>query len=302
MSKKYKIIFCGVAFALAAIIVGLCFVFFGNKTIKNAPNSLEVQKIEGEYCLVSEFNPEYHYQFKLEQYIEDEYFTVGLVNSPVNVIKLEDNNLNIIAGGKYRFSVRYVNENGGGKGKFSKPLVWSPSWSLDGVNYDTMTFEKDTLVWDKVLQAEKYVVIVVDENDEKSEIFCFENECDLTSLKAGRYMVFVIAGSSDEFVNSSEAGVGKQIVVERANVLSNAHMSNSNLVVSSEYDVLKFEIYCDGELLGRLDAAQREGGIYTFENCQSLFDSVDVKSQQIQIKSLRNDYVLESDFVTIFFE
>ena len=62
MSKKYKFIFCGIAFALAAIIVGLCFVFFGNKTIKSLPETLEVQKVEGEYFLVTEFNPEYHYQ------------------------------------------------------------------------------------------------------------------------------------------------------------------------------------------------------------------------------------------------
>lgn len=299
MSKKYKIIFCGIAFALVAIIVGLCLVFFGNKTIKSTPKSLEVQSVEGEYFLVSEYDAEYNYQFKLEQLIDEEFLTVGIVNSKINSIKIEDHNLNINAGGSYRFSVRFVNENGGGKGKFSKPLLWSPSWELGGVNYDHTTFEDDVLSWKVVPQAESYKVVVVDKNLQKDEFFCSETSFDTSWLKAGRYTVYVIAQNGDEFVGESVAGAGKQIVVERKNTLSNAHMSGWVLSLKSSYDVLKLEVYSDGKLLGRLDAGQRDGGIYTFENCQSLFSGIDIGQAEIKIKSLRNDCVLESDFVEI---
>ena len=301
MSKKYKFIFCGIAFALAAIIVGLCFVFFGNKPIKSLPETLEVQKVEGEYFFVSLFNPEYHYQFKLEQYIEEEFFTVGVVNSDVNTIKLEDHNLNIIAGGSYRFSVRYVNENGGGKSKFLTSEPWSPSWSLDGVDYADVTVIDDTLSWKIVPDAEVYKVVIIDEHLEKKEVETPELSYSLSDLRAGQYTIYIIAQNSDKFINSSEVGEGKQVVIERKNTLTNAHMSDGDLSVSSSYDVLKFEIYCDGTLLGSLDAGERKNGVYVFEKCATLFDGVDVQISNIQIKSKKCGHVLESEFVIVSF-
>ena len=298
MSKKYKIIFCGIALALAAIIVGLCFVFFGNKSIKTAPKSLEVQSVEGEYYLVAEYNPNYSYQFKLEEFIENEYFTVGVVNSKVNHIKLEDHNLNYVAGRSYRFSVRFTNENGGGKGKYFT-IECSPSWALDGIDYGKVTFEEDVLSWRAVPQAESYKVIVVDENSQKTEPPCVETTCDLSGLDAGRYTVYVIAQNGDEYVENSDAGAGKQIEIKRKNVLSNAHMSNWTLSIEASYEVLKFEVYADGTLLGRIDAGAFEDGVYTFEDCSALFVGVDMENVEIKIKSRKNDCVLESDFVVI---
>ncbi len=298
MSKKYKIIFCGIALALVAIIVGLCFVFFGNKVIKATPKTLDVQGVEGEYYLVAEYNPHYFYQFKLEEFIEEEYFTVGVVNSKVNTIKLEDHNLNYVAGRSYRFSVRFVNENGGGKSKFFT-IDRSPSWSLEGIDYGKVMFEDDVLSWKAVPQAEGYQVIVVDENLQKTEHPCTETTCDLSGLKAGRYTVYVIAQNGDEYVENSDAGAGKQIEIKRKNILSNAHMSNWVLSVESTYEVSKFDIYADGTLLGKLDAGAIEGGVYIFEDCSTLFVGVDVVHSRIEIKSRKNDCVLESDFVLI---
>lgn len=299
MSKKYKIILGGTAFALVAIVVGLCLVFLGNKSIRSTPNSLDVQKVDGDYLLVTEYNAKYNYQFKLEQFIEGEYLTVNVVDSTQNSIKIADCNLNLDSGGNFRFSARYINESGGGNGKFCAPFVWSPPSEIGGIDYQNVTFENDTLSWEGVREAGGYEVIVVGD-DLKEKIFpCEETSCDLSELVAGRYTVYIVAQAKEGFSGQSEAGAGKQIVVERQNSLSRAVLTGWSLSVSSSLDVLKFEVYADSVLLGTLDAGNRQNGVYTFENCQSLFGGLDVSSTLLQIKSLKNDCVLESELVEI---
>ncbi len=299
MSKKYKIIFCGIAFALVAIIAGFCLVFFGNKTIKHTPKTLEVQKYDDSYHLVAEFNAGYEYQFKLEQLIDGSYLVVGLVNSKTNSIRLEDSNLNIIAGASYRFSARFANENGRGKGKFCQPIIWSPSWSLESVDYSKVVFEGDVLSWQTVPDAESYSVVAVDENLQERQFVASNTSCVLSELSPGRYTVYVVAESSVPFIEPSLAGDGKAIVVERKNVLSSAHMSSGILTVESLFEVLSFEIYAGDTLLGTVESGDFASGVYRFENFDSLLAGVDLGSTEIKIKSLRNDCILESDFVIV---
>lgn len=301
MSKKYKFIFCGIAFALVAIIAGLCFVFFGNKTIKETPQSLEVKKIEGEYYLVCQLNMEYKYQYKLEQSIDGEFMVVGLVNSDSNTIKLEDSNLNVIAGAEYKFSVRYTNENGGGKGKFSDAIEWSPSWALDGVDYDKVSFDNDLLSWQVVPDADQYTVVLVDSSLQKVEKICTSESCDLSELVAGKYTAYVIADSFDEFVDSSLAGEGKEFVVRRNNTLTNAQVRENVLTVESEYEIEKLEVFANGISLGTLSASERNGKHYTFENLISLFDDVDLQTSRVSVKSKAFGYVLESAEILVNF-
>ncbi len=302
MSKKYKFIFSGIAFALVAIIVGLCFVFFGNKTIKAIPQMLEVKKVEGDYYIVCQHNAQYSYQFKLEQSIDGEFMVVGIVNSQSNTIKLEDSNLNVIAGGEYRFSARYINENGGGKSKFSEELTWSPSWALKGVDYQTVTFENDLLKWQVVPSADKYTVVVVGTDLQEKVFSCEAESCDLSELDAGQYIVYVIADSFDNFVESSSAGEGKSILIKRVNILTNAQVRMGTLTVESEYDIESIEVFANGISLGSLSAGQRVDGLYQLENLISIFDNVDVENCEITIKSKACGCVLESTQTKVVFK
>lgn len=300
MSKKYKFIFCAVGFALVAIIAGLCFIFFGNKNIDSVPNFIEVQKIDGDFCLVTEFNSEFSYQFKLEQLIDEQYLTIEYVNSDVNTLKLENCKLNFEAGGTFRFSARYTNGNGRGKSEFGESVVWSPNLSLGEVDYSKVGFAEDILSWEAVVDADLYSIVAVDENLQSFEFTSETTAYSLSNLKAGVWTIYVIAKSSKNYLNPSEQGVGKQIIIERKNVISDAQLvDENNLTLSCSQEVEKFEVYVDDSLVGTLLAEESDNGSYNFSNCAMLFKNVDFSVCEIKIKSLKVGCILESEMTSV---
>lgn len=302
MSKKSKIIFGAVAVALVAIVVSICFIFFGNKSIKHIPNSLEVQVVEGEYCLVAEYNAEYEYEFKLEKFIDDEYMTIQTINSKTNIINLSECDFNIDYGVPCRFSVRYTNEDGKGKSEFGESVVWTPLEELPEIDYSAVIFEDCVLSWEIIPQADSYSVIVVDTSLQKQTILCQDETCDLNNLAVGKYTAYIVANNAD-FSAVSDMGEGKQIVVERKNLITNAKLVDSDtLVLNCSEQAERFEVRVDENLVGYLSEAVVEDGQYTFSDCKVLFADVDFENVQIEIRSLKSGYVLESDFVSVLVE
>lgn len=299
MSKKYKIIFSAIVVAFVAIIVGVCFVFFGNKSIKVVPNSLEVQVVEGEYFLVAEYNGEFEYEFKLEKYIDEDYMTIQTVQSKINTISLSDCNFNIDYGTSYRFSARYTNEDGKGKSEFCESVVWTPSERLQTVDYLTAKIENGILTWNAVPDAHSYTVFVVGADLQSQSFSCQEEECDLNGLKVGKYTAYIVANNED-FSAFSERGEGISFVVERKNIISNATLVDINtLTLTCSEEVERFEVYVGEDLVGYLSDGVLSGGQYTFSNCSVLFEGVDFESSQIWIKSLKNGYSLESELTLV---
>ena len=69
MNKKHAFVYSAIFLAVAVIITGFCFVFFGNKVIKEIPKTLTVEEYDDEFYLVTDYSGEFGSQFKLEQFI-----------------------------------------------------------------------------------------------------------------------------------------------------------------------------------------------------------------------------------------
>lgn len=305
MSKKQWIIYSAVCVAIVAIIVGFYFVFFGNDIIEIVPNSVKVEEIDDEYYLVTDYSGEYGYQFKLEQFLSDEYVTVAVVDSDVNMINLNESEIDIIAGQRYRFSACYTTENGAGNGGFSQSLEWQPGWALDTVDYETVSFDDETqmLTWGSVYLADGYVVKFVDVNGNVVELSTGSNSISVQDVEAGKYKVYVFAQSLNLFLTQSYAGEGFDITITRKNMIDSVSREAENLKIHCTETVEKFEVYIDEQLKGVLSVSsfETENGLYlyTFENVDFLFGQTDFEKSVVQIKSLARGCVLESDLFEI---
>lgn len=305
MSKKQWIVYSAICAAIIAIIVGFYFVFLGNDIIEEVPSSLKVEKIDDDYYLVTEYGGKYGYQFKLEQMMSNEYVTVAVVDSDVNMINLNESGLDIIAGQNYRFSACFTTENGAGNGDFSQSLQWQPSWALDTVDYETASFDEESemLTWESVYLADSYVVKFVDVNGQVFELSSERNSLSTQNVEVGKYKVYIFGQSSNLFLTQSYAGEGIDITVTRKNVINSASRENGSLKIQSTEKVEKFEVYADGQLKGVLSVSSVESEnslySYTFDNADFLFGQIDFEKSVVQIKSLACGCVLESDFVEI---
>lgn len=200
---KYRLIFCAALLAFVAIIVGVCFVFFGNKAVKVIPNSLVVNNFDGEYYLTAQANANYEYNFVIEQLIDDEYVVVDTVRNKSNSIKISDQKINLLAGNKFRFSACYISETGD-KGDFCKAITWVFAKKLATVDENSFVFESQILSWDEVLFAESYKLVIVNSNsgavlNKESDT----NNIFLGDLAEGNYVVYVVAQNSDENIENS---------------------------------------------------------------------------------------------------
>ena len=213
MSKKYKLIFGASLLAFIAIIVGVCFVFFGNKAVKDSPESIFVNNFDGDYYLTAQANPNYEYNFKLEQLIDDDYILVDSVRNKTNSIKLSDQKINLIAGNKFRFSVCYMTENGE-SGSYCQSITWTATRKLAKVDENSFVFDEGVLSWNQVLFAESYKIMIVNaSNGEVSNRISNENSVVLTSLTEGSYTVFVMAQSENENILDSDLSEGFLVVI-----------------------------------------------------------------------------------------
>lgn len=304
MSKKQILLWVFVALASVAIILGFCFVFLGNDIIENAPGKTQVQNVDGDFYLVTEYSGEYGYQFKLEQLIDDEYVVVDYVDSDTNMINLSEQKLNILAGEQYRFSACYTTENGSGNSAFSEALVWQPSWNLDTIVYDSVLVdtEKNLVSWQEIYLADSYRLKFLDTDGEIFEATTASTSFSLNDVPAGKFTLYIFAESDNDFLLSSVAGEGKQLEIVKKNQILSTNRENGLTVVCSE-KVDSFEIYENGVLKGVLKALTTEevenGFVYTFSDVQFVLGSLDFENSLVQIKSLATDFVEESDFSQI---
>ena len=198
--------------------------------------------------------------------------------------------------------MRYTNEDGKGKSDFGESVVWTPSEELPEIDYSAVIFEDCVLSWEIIPQADSYSVIVVDTSLQKRTILCPEEICDLNNLAVGKYTAYIVANNAD-FSAVSDMGEGKQIVVERKNLITNAKLVDEDtLVLNCSEQAGRFEVCVNQNSVGYLSEAVMQGGQYTFSDCKVLFADVDFGTAQIEIRSLKSGYVLESDFVSVSVE
>lgn len=306
MRKKTYFTFGAIVLALLAIITGFCFVFFGNKVIKDVPTSLEVQKIEDDFYLVAQYNNQHNYKFKIEQLLEDEYLTVAVVESKTNTLKLSDCNLSVVAGDVYRFSVCFATENGAGDGNFSEELIWQPSWQLASVNYENVVFDSDNfkLSWNEIYNADNYIINIVDKYGNLNSKTVVSNSVGLENLNVGKYQVYIVATSSNPYLSQSLAGSGIEIKIEKENVIVQVERNLDNsLSLTTTQEVDAFEIYVNGQIKGEIKnvIASKNGTLFEYEIAEVsvVLNDVDFENAFVQIKSLQKDFVFESALVEI---
>lgn len=302
MIKKRILSFSAIGVAVIAIVVGLCFVFLGNKSIKDIPKSLSVQQIDDRFFLVADFNSQYYYNFKLEQYLDEEFVLIETVLSSKNTLDLSKQNLDILAGKIFRFSVCFATENGGGGGKFSQTINWQPSWSLPSIDYSSVGFDDktETLTWNSVKNADYYELRFLDLQGNVHSFSTTNESFNLSLLATGKYRCFVVARSNNEFVFDSVVGDGIEIVLSRKNVIERLERTeNGVLKICSSLQVKEFEVFVNGKIRATLLAEKfdLEGDLFVYEfDINSILKSMDFENNIVQIKSLQNEFVLESDF------
>lgn len=304
MSKKKGIIFGAIGVACVAIIIGFCCVFFGNKAVKGVPQTLYVDNIEGNYFLITDFSGEYTYRFKLEHLIDEEYFMVSEVDSKSNMLNLSEQNLGIIAGDNYRFSVCFVLENE--KGAYSQTMEWQPNLTLSEIDYDFVEFQEDSalLTWKQVYLADGYSVRLVDQNGTAKEFKTQTNQISLDNVQVGRYKIFIMATSKNSYIFPSLLGEGKEILIKRQNqILSAERKLNNALSLSCSQQIDKVEIFVDGKLKATLDIenVEKDGTLflYHFSKVGFILDDVDFETSIVQLKTLESEFVFESDLIQL---
>ena len=301
MSKKVKIILSAVCLAVVAMVASFCFIFLGNTIIDDVPQLVSVQKIGEEYFLLTDYKPQYLYEYKLEQKLDGEYVLLKKINTDQNMVNLSEQQLTWAPGVQYRFSVCFATENGAGNSDYSAPLEWAPTWKLDNVDYSKVQLDLTNLhlSWSEVEDADTYVLTIVDGTGKKQMEVVETNTFYMASYAAGRYRVFLSAYSTTGYFEISDAGTGKEIVLQRQNHIVSTDMKESGeLEVVCSLEVSSFEIYEDGVLkmtVAAGSAVDRSGSkVYTITNAQIVFKTLDFENKTVTIKSLQNGYILAS--------
>lgn len=295
--KKKVLFISAISLAVVTILVGLGFLFFGNKAIRLVPSFLSVEKIDGKYNLVSQFNADYAYKFRLEQYqdLENEYKVITTVLSKSNVLNLSDEKkFDVVAGKKYRFAVCFTNENGTANGDYSKYVEWVPSWNLDDVNYDSVEIENEVITWDEVNSADSYSVSVIDNKGDVVLNAVVQEESFVLSQidRVGYFKIYIVAVSNNANLLPSQAGLGKSFSVVRKNQILSANFDADRLEIVCNQIVSKFEIYVDGVFEADLNVEEKNWStngnniVYNFLNLSFL--DIDFENKNVEIKSSEN--------------
>lgn len=302
MNKKLGIILGATVLALVAITIGLCFVFLGNPVIKDVPNDLYVERIDGNFYLVTEYNAQYKYKFKLETQVDGEFLTVSVVESQTNCLNLSNQNLSIVAGNDYRFSACFVSSDGNKDGEYSQELQWKPSWALDEVEDVSFNNKTGVLSWREVYLADAYEVRLVSFDGVQKVFPCNTNTVDLSDMPAGVYKVFVVAKSNNSQLTSSESTEAVEICLEKTTEIVSAkrdEFCNINLLCTQ--NVKEFEIYINGGLKATISSqAVSQGTLFEFSlKTDFLLSRVDFESNIVQVKACELGQVKESALVQI---
>jgi len=302
MTMKKWINVGAIVVAFVAIVVGLCLYFFGNKPVEGIPRMPKIEQIDKDYYLVADFNSQYNYKFKLEQMIEGEYVVVDNVVTEVNSINLSKHQIGVEAGNQYRFSVCYVRENGSGNEEYSPYLNWQPSWKLDVVQKVAYEQELLKLSWQEVFQANSYTVCLIDEIGNQIKFDTNLTYFDASDLKVGSYFAYILANSENEYIFTSSASSGVEVVVTKQNQILEANvLVNNVLEVTCSQRIFQFQIFVDDELKGTMivENFYQDGRNfkYKFENLEIILK--DLKDSKVEIKTLATDFITESDLFAL---
>ena len=301
MSMKYKLIFVAIAVAFLSIIGGIVFVYFGNQGVDATPQSLEVQKIDGDYCLVAQYNPKYAYRFVIEQKLGDSYCKISQVDSENNIIVLKGKNLNAVPGNSYRFTASYLAENNV-EGAKSNAIMWTVPEENFVVDYSHVELTNTTLTWNQVDFATGYIINLVDEDLQVTSLTSETNSLDVSSALAGNYRVYVAPTNNSVDETNAQFGAGKQVILKKTAEIVVARLIEENLFIVANDRIEKFEIYNGDELIATVLpdlTTQNEEIEYTVNNCAFLFAGLDFQIDDIKIKALATPFVFESELVRI---
>lgn len=322
MSAKKLIILITSILAFVAVVVGLCLFFCGNKVINSVPSFVSVQKIDNEFFLTTEFSQGNQYQFKIEQYIDDQPQLINIVKSDKNQIKLSDQKLDLNVGSKFLFSVCYATENGSGNGKYCEPVSWSPRKQLESVDYASVQFDlqENKITWDAVADAEYYWLYFFDGDgrmisnskttgetlgtDFNEFLLVDANNQGKYKIDAGKFKLFIVADSSDDDILPSNFGAGQEgLEISLKNEVLDASGSEETFSVTCSQRVETFQVSVDGLTVLIQDfeePAQIAGNyVYDLSNIFNVFKSLDFSKSRVEIKTLTNGLVLESEVFVV---
>ena len=301
MTKNRILFWIFTLLASVAIVLGFCLLFLGTKDVDAMPKAVSIENIDGEHYLSTDYNSEYYYQFRLEQQIDSEFILINTIDSKTNSIKLKRDDFDIIAGQKYRFSARYITENGSGDGLFCESLIWQPSFKLNKVKDVAFDLASNTLSWSKSYSADYYKIKIVDENANVMTTATTEINLDLSRFDVGSYKVYVSACSNNEYLFDSVASEALEISLIRKNVILSA-VYDQNLIVRCKELVQQFSIVDNDVQIAIItpDEVLGQIGNYTYKFKKAEFYMQGLTNAKI--KSLGEEFVLESDFYNIVFQ
>ncbi len=294
--KIVAVSFCVLAFV--AVVVGLVTYFFGFGSIKDVPNVPHVEQVGGEYHLVTNYNPNYYYNFKVEKFVGDQYLAILNFSTKENNMNLGDVE-EFDLDDDYRFSVCFTAENGA-RGKYSGTYTWKISDQFEGsVEYDKVKFEDETLTWNAVDGAEVYTYVLIDATGrEILRDSISENHFSCSSLDAGQYKVYINAGVNNVQVLPSEFGEGAEFVIERQNEISNVTNEGGFLFVQCTQKVKEFQIFVNDELKLTIQAGESDTANY-FLDASALLKDMDFSENKVEICSSDNGFIKASTKVQI---
>ncbi len=295
MTTKKILIICGSLLGICIVAVGLCIAFLTNGTVRLTPEQIRVEKVEDKYYLIASYASEYKYKFKIEQKLDNDFVFLKTVETENNVLELSDDVWDF-SYGVFRFSACYTTENGAG-GKYTSTLQWAATHELGQVDYSSVIFNDETLTWSEVPMATSYSLNFIAQDGAIQTFETTTNEFTTQNLKTGAYKVYIIANSTSEYLTSSFAGEGKNIVLQRKNEIISASIAQDTLTFVSAEQVQELEFYIDEKLYVMVElggpVVQEDNYLYTVEKIGSLLG--DVHGKTVKLRSCSNAEFLQSD-------
>ncbi len=291
---KSKIMFWVFTLVASAVIaLGFCLLFFGTKNVDIMPSNVRVEKIDGHYYMTTEFNAEYGYQFRIEQDVDGKFVLVDTVESKTNLVKLSECDVLLEAGQLYRFSARYITENGASDTDYCDGSFWKATWQIE--NIDGVSLHGTTLSWEENGHADYYVVSLVNTAGVVKEYVLNTNYFDFNVAEVGAYKAYVSACSNNPFMTKSTPTGGIDVVVVRKNVVGPVTYDGKDLTIFTTEKIEKFSFVLEHEQVAVVDAGEYEqtNGKYKYV----LKDAKIYMQEGLMVKSLATKYVLESELV-----
>jgi len=239
MKKKSPLFVIGVIIIALCICAGIFALVYINIKAKT-PKEVSIKEDAGKIVMTaSSKNNGYGYTFKFKG--EDTIY----ITSDFNFLEVNDEVINkgIELGKEYEVSYCVNGELEGANSDYSKAVKWTAKQYLQA---PTISVEDDKLVWNKVKNAEYYVISYYI-LDELNTYRVNTNECELSLLKGGDYNIYVTSNSSKSYFLGSE----KSNVIENKKVTHEIpafstlefNLTTKTLLIYSAESISKINIY-----------------------------------------------------------